>query len=191
MKKILLFILVIVVFLFAGFKGAEIFLNSKIEAKKEIVYNNWEKLYLKNRDVNLVVKQLNSNQIYLNNDSLNNILTHHEKSKECSLDYVESEYYINKGINKIMNDSLINEESKNKMSQNIIELNSLVSNYNIAVKDYNTFIRGFPINLYAYKKYTTKVYFDLEYGAVNKNPKVKYDETLDWMLEMEKDKGYE
>ena len=191
MKKIILFIVVIMLCIFGLFKLADIFLNSKIENKKEIVHNNWEKLYVKNREVNLIIKQMNFNQVYLNNDSLNNILIHQENSKECTLDYVEYEYYINKAINRIMNDSLISGKSKKKMSQSITELNSLVSTYNSAVKDYNTFIRGFPINLYAYKKYNTEEYFDLKYGVVNKNPKTKYDETLEWMSEMEKNKGYE
>ncbi len=191
MKKISLIILIILLCLFGLFKIANVFLNSEIKSKEEMVNENWRKLYLKNKETNSMIKTINSSLNYLDNDSLNEILLHHEKAKECSLEYVEFEYAINKVINKITADSLINQKTKKKIEYNIIELNNLVSNYNIAVKNYNTFIRGFPINIYAYKKYATKVYFDLEYGVANENPKTKYEETPDWMSEIEKAKGYE
>lgn len=47
----------------------------------------------------------------------------------------------------------------------------------------------FPLNLYTFKRYKTKEFFELRYGVENKNPKTKYDKDLEWMLEIEKSKG--
>lgn len=192
MKKKYILIFIVLVSLFTVvLKGSERILITKIEERNEIVTNSWYSLYSKNKNVHLLIQKLNDNQKYISNDTLNHILSQYKNLKECSLDYVESEYFINESINKLIHDSLTENEFKLKMNQNIIELNEYVLTYNNAVKDYNNFIRAFPINLYTYKKYRTKEYFEITYGSENINPKKKYDDIPDWMLEMEKSKEYE
>jgi len=188
MKKKIILSLIILASLFAIIKGSEKILILKIEEKNEVVNNSWSNLYVKNRNVNLFIEDLNYNQKFISSDTLNHILRQHKNLKECSIDYVELEYFINKSINKILNDSLVENNLKIKLEQKIVELNELVSIYNIEVKDYNNLIRAFPINLYSYKKYKTKEYFEITYGIENINPKTKYDEIPNWMLEMEKGK---
>lgn len=108
---------------------------------------------------------------------------------ECTLDFSENEYYLNKLVLKIKVDSLSNDNDLNALESSHKKLNHLILNYDTAARNYNDFIRSFPLNLYTFKRYKTKEWFELKYGIENKNPKTKYDEVPDWMLEIEKSKG--
>lgn len=184
MKKTILIILVFIFFCFGLFRAGIYILNSKIADKKNIIYTNISEIYAKNKSSNMLVKDLDLNGRYLNIDSLNDFINEDIKPKQqLSIDYVEREYHINKGIINMLNDTLLGDNDKNRVKNNIVELNKLIENYNYSVKDYNSFIRSFPIYFYTYKKYKTEEYFELIYGTENINPKYKYVETLESMLE--------
>lgn len=135
-----------------------------------------------------LLSKLNENDKYISNDSLALIINNQKNINECTLDFLENEYYLNKLVLKIKADTLSN-NNMDLLELRHQNLNHLILNYDEAVRDYNNFIRSFPLNLYTFKRYKTKEWFELKYGVVNENPKTKYDKDLEWMLEIEKSKG--
>ncbi|MEG0918137.1 MAG: hypothetical protein RSF68_14095 [Myroides sp.] len=136
-----------------------------------------------------LLSKINESNKYISNDSLNLIMNNQKMINECTLDFSENEYYLNKLVLKIKADSLSNDNDLNALESSHKKLNHLTLNYDTAARNYNDFITSFPLSLYTFKRYKTKECFELKYGIENKNPKTKYDEVPDWMLEIEKSKG--
>src|SRR5690606_1908398 len=126
---------------------------------------------------------------YVSNDSIVVMISNQKDIKECTLDFIENEYHLNKLVLKIKEDSLFRDYNRNDLESQHRKLNRLILNYDEAVRNYNDFIRSFPLSLYTFKRYKTKEFFELKYGVDNENPKTKYDKDLEWMLEIEKSKG--
>ena len=190
MRKTILTILIIIISFIGVLKLGTYLLASKIENKEQLISSIWKQLDKNIEDNNLYIQSIYERMPYLPSDSLVQF-TFYNHDKKKYMAYVEHEYHINKIMIKILNDSLVENVTKTKINQNVSLLNNLAEKYNESVLDYNSFIRSFPINLYTYKKYKTKDYFDLKYGSENKHPKKKYEEIPKWMLELEKSKGYD
>ena len=164
------------------------FVKREISQRQEIVDKKWN--LLKN-DVSVhadLLSKLNENDKYISSDSLALVINNQKNINECTLDFLENEYYLNKLVLKIKADTLSNNNIE-VLESHHQKLNHLILNYDEAVRDYNNFIRSFPLNLYTFKRYKTREFFEVKYGVENKNPKTKYDEVPDWMLEIEKSKG--
>lgn len=189
MKKVVIAFVSLIVFIFLVISVAKYFVKREISQRQELVDNEWKLL---SNDVSLhaeLVSKLNKNDKYVSNDSLMLILNNQRKINECTLDFSENEYYLNKVALEIKADTLSNEEDINILESSHKKLNNLILNYDEVVRNYNDFIRSFPLNLYTFKRYKTKEFFELRYGVENENPKTKYDKDLEWMLEIEKSKG--
>lgn len=189
MKKFVIVSISLIVFIFLVISVAKHFVKREIDQRQELVDNKWNLL---RKDVSVhaeLVSKLNENDKYVSNDSLMIILNKQRETNECNLDFSENEYYLNKLVLEIKADTLSNDNDIGVLESSHKKLNNLILDYDEAVRNYNDFIRSFPLNLYTFKRYKTKEFFELKYGVENENPKTKYDKDLEWMLEIEKSKG--
>lgn len=189
MKKVVIVFIYLIVGVFLLISIGIYFVDREIGQRQEVVDNNWNLL---KEDVYLhaeLLSKLNEENKYISNDSLILIIKNQKMINECTLDFLENEYYLNKLVLEIKADTLSNNNDMNALESKHKRLNHLVLNYDTAARNYNDFIRSFPISLYTFKRYKTKEFFELRYGVENENPKTKYDKDLEWMLEIEKSKG--
>lgn len=189
MKKVIIVFISLIVAAFLVISIGKYFVEREIIQRDQAVDEKWN--LLKN-DVYLhaeLLSKINESNKYISNDSLNLIMNNQKMINECTLDFSENEYYLNKLVLKIKADSLSNDNDLNALESSHKKLNHLILNYDTAARNYNDFITSFPLSLYTFKRYKTKECFELKYGIENKNPKTKYDEVPDWMLEIEKSKG--
>ncbi len=189
MKKFLIFFITIGVCLVLIITSTRYFLNKNIVSKSKDVEKEWNYLKPEINSYFKLIVELNGSGKYISEDSLD-LISKKVDENICTLDFLECQFFINKISLMMTSDTLFFEAFKDTLQLRHRKLNLLASNYNDEVLKYNNFIRGFPVNLYTYKRYKTKEVFDLVYGIENMNPKTKYDEVPDWMLEIEKSKDY-
>ena len=178
MKKTGICILIIIISIFLlGFISIYIFKNrvsSNLESKNIAVRNSWKFFNDKlcERD------SLLNSQSLMKSDSLNYLLNKSRSertNKDNSIEIVFNEYQLNKFLMENVS------ETDTKILELNNSLNTLKTNYNSVVKDYNLYFSIFPNFIVAKKMHIKRAkYFEIEYGKVNENPIKKSEELPDW-----------
>lgn len=143
MKKVIIIFISLIVAAFLVISIGKYFVEREIIQRDQAVDEKWN--LLKN-DVYLhaeLLSKINENNKYISNDSLNLIINNQKSINECTLDFSENEYHLNKLVLKIKADTLSNDNDLNALESSHKKLNYLILNYDTAARNYNDFIRSF------------------------------------------------
>jgi len=153
-------------------KWSEYFLSSTNRMESISVFINSQKRNASDR-----------NEIY---QMLEKSLKYREKYKnECNLDFVKSEYDLNKKVIDLFDTAYRNDDKYLPYKKTVMALNDklniLVEEYNKSVLYYNKYISIFPNFIIAKQNgFKKKKYFSIRYGVQNDDPVIKSKELPKW-----------
>jgi hypothetical protein len=207
MKKVLIGfakIFLIIILLFVGLYFAyKSITKSNLEQRLAVLNKNWTQLLKLQDERNkfIVVLANKSPEDIQYIDSLNtNLLEYLKKKKdieECNPSLVYEQYLSNKymlPLIKFYFDNQIEDVKKQKalkgIDNNTEAINKAIDKYNSSVRDYNQYYTSFP-NFIIAKSYgfKRKVYFEIQYGIENIDPKIAKKERREWQRKIEMEHG--
>jgi hypothetical protein len=186
-------LIIILALLFFLYKGSIV---NNLKDKTRSVDSKWSDLYQMSSNRTIILNELTS---HLQNtglafDSLkislkNNLSNRSRHQSECSLNFVDQEYDVNKYYLEFLKtykkDSVPGWKEINyliqKLKINDEKINKIVDDYNNTTLDLNTYISIFP-NFYFAKRYSfyKKKFFSIKYGVENEDPVARSKELPQW-----------
>ncbi len=167
-------------------------IKTNLQTKNNEVNKKWRQLFIistnKNEKLWTYYSLLNSqpnekNELILVIETLNVNLKERKKYRDnCSVEYIELEYIINKLI--LENPIVLDEQFDNELTDLYTLLNEKVDQYNNSVKEFNVYYTLFP-NIIVAKHIglKRKTFFPIKYGVENEEPSQVKVELPEWVVE--------
>jgi hypothetical protein len=191
-KRFVFIALLIILFLF--YRNS---VKTNLIEKNEQSESEWIKVYTASKNrlklLNEFVKKNESNIDDSLSIFINKIHNNYAKidEKECSLNFIRQEYFLNKEylkfLEKYESDSLLKGRLEYKILIKIKSIdnynNIVIEKYNKKTRDYNIYFSTFPNFIFAksigLKK---KKYFNMFYGKINDDPELSRKKLPEWAI---------
>ncbi|MFZ4454998.1 MAG: LemA family protein [Bacteroidales bacterium] len=161
--------------------------ESTVNAEWSVFFNSSAKRVDLIRD-NFSIQSGNPELLVELNETLTDNLAKRVRYKnECSLDFVQLEYELDKKVVFILDSANVNLKNRERWRKMIYssnnQLNKLIEDYNNSVLNLNEYISMFPNFIIAKNNgYKRKKYFSIKYGVCNEDPIAKSKKLPEWAI---------